>query len=297
MIPLRDNLNCRGDALLTYLLIGLNCFAFLIELMVPESAAGAFMYTWAVVPAKITAALASGEPILIAMAVVSIFSAMFLHGGIMHILGNMIFLQAFGRAVENRLGKVWFLLFYLAGGFAAWGFHYYTDPASKIPALGASGCIAAVLGGYLLFYPKAKFRTLLMIGPLPLLATIRAYWFLIIWFGSQLLPGIAGMISPASSGVAYWAHIGGFIAGIGMAALWATCFPESDVCYAPNNCVYNGLNISLWNPFRKERDRDFDGGHGSDTGSGINGASPESNETPANTDQTSAQADEKKENE
>lgn len=265
MIPLRDNLSCKGNAIATIILIAINCVAFGIELAVPEPATDTFFNTWAVVPAKISAALSSGDPALIGMAALTILTAMFLHGGLMHLIGNMIFLQAFGRAVENRLGTWRFVLFYLLGGFVAWVLHFLTAPNSLTPALGASGAIAAILGAYLLFYPKAKFRTLFMVGPLPLLVSIRAYWFLVIWFASQLLPGISGLINPASAGIAYWAHIGGFVAGVGLAALWATFYPVSNVCYSPDPCGKGDFSL-LWYPFKKAEPKSDDTGNDTPVG-------------------------------
>lgn len=237
MIPIRDNLSCKTFPLATLILLALNCVAFAIELMLPESAVEGFFMTYAVVPAKVSAAFASGDPTLIGMAILSIFTAMFLHGGWMHLIGNMVFLQAFGRAVEARLGSVKFVLFYLLGGFAAWGLHMFTDPMSPIPALGASGAIAAVLGGYLLFYPKAEFKAVAFAG-LPLLVVVRAYWLLPVWFLTQLNDGITNL-SATGGGVAYWAHIGGFLAGMILAGLWHMYRPQSSVCYVPISCECN----------------------------------------------------------
>lgn len=236
MIPLRDNLSCKVFPIVTLVLIALNCVAFAIELMLPESAIEAFFQTWAVVPGKVTDAFTSGNPALIAMALLSVLTAMFLHGGWAHILGNMIFLQAFGKAVEARLGTWRYIGFYLLGGFAAWGLHMLPDPLSRIPALGASGAIAAVLGAYLVFYPKAEFKTL-FITPLPILAVVRAYWLLLVWIIMQLVPGINELLDPSSGGgVAYWAHIGGFLFGVAAAGLFAWIKPVNSVCYTPLSC-------------------------------------------------------------
>lgn len=240
MIPLRDNLSCRTFPIATLVLIALNLVAFAIELMLPANAIGSFFQTWAVVPSKVTHAFASGDPSLIAMAMLSFLTASFLHGGWAHIIGNMVFLQAFGRAVEARFGVWRYVGFYLLGGGAAWGMHMFTETASRIPALGASGAIAAVLGAYLVFYPKAEFKTLFMMGFLPVLAVIRAYWLLVVWFALQLYSGIGGLMDPsAGAGVAYWAHIGGFLFGMVAAGLVAWLRPVSSVCYVPLSCACN----------------------------------------------------------
>ena len=236
MIPLKDNLSCKVFPWVTLALIALNCIAFGIELMVPNSGVEAFFSTWAVVPANISHAFASGSPALIGMAMLSVLTAMFLHGGWMHIFGNMVFLQAFGRAVEARLGSFKFALFYLVGGYAAWGLHMFIDPTSPVPALGASGAIAAVLGAYLVFYPKAKFKTLFF-APLPILAVVYAFWILPEWFLVQVMSGVGSVSGAEGGGVAYWAHIGGFLFGLIFAASWMLWKPFSEVCYTPISCA------------------------------------------------------------
>lgn len=237
MIPLRDNLSCKTFPYVTLTLLLLNCVAWAIELSLGASEVRPFMSTWAIVPGKVTEAFTSGDPAGMAMAVLSFFTAMFLHGSWMHLIGNMVFLQAFGKAVEARLGSFKFLLFYLLTGATAWLFHFITEPTSMTPALGASGAIAGVLGGYLLFWPKAQFRSLAFMGPVPVLITISAFWLLPAWFATQLIPGFSGLADPsAADGVAYWAHIGGFVGGFAGAALWQFIKPDSKVCYVPIKC-------------------------------------------------------------
>lgn len=236
MIPWKDNLSCRTFPIATIILIVINALAFAVELMVPADQMQSFFETWAVVPHKVSTAFASGDPGLMAMALLSICTAMFLHGGWAHLFGNMIFLQAFGRSVESRMGSVKYTLFYLLGGFAAWGMHMFTDPSSTTPALGASGAIAAVLGAYLVFFPKAEFKTLIMVGIIPVMAVISAWWLLLAWFGMQLISGVGGLQDAGGGGVAYWAHIGGFLAGVLIGAAWAMIRPQSDICYVQLNC-------------------------------------------------------------
>lgn len=237
MIPLKDNLSCKVFPIATLIIIALNCIAFAIELMVPEAQQQAFFMSWCVVPAKISASLASGDLIAIGMSFLTVLTAMFLHGGWAHLIGNMVFLQAYGRSAEARLGTLQFVGFYLLGGFAAWGLHMFIDPLSPVPALGASGAIAAVLGGYLIFFPKAEFKTLIIAGILPILAVIRAYWLLIVWFVTQLVSGVGGLVDPSEGGgVAYWAHIGGFLFGTLAAGIWMLMTPTNAACYEPMDC-------------------------------------------------------------
>ncbi len=140
-------------------------------------------------------------------------TSMFLHGGWMHLLGNALYLWVFGNNVEDSMGRARFLIFYLLCGLAAAGVQLLTDPASPVPMVGASGAIAGVLGAYLLLYPRVYVRMLFFVFVLP----IPAWAVLIFWFGTQLLSGMP-QLSPVdaevSDGVAYWAHIGGFLAGL-----------------------------------------------------------------------------------
>jgi membrane associated rhomboid family serine protease len=141
----------------------------------------------------------------------SVFEAMFLHGGWLHIAGNMLYLWIFGNNVEDRLGRLRYLVFYLAGGVAASALELAFGPNSAVPNLGASGAIAAVLGSYLVLFPRAQVRTLLF-GFIP--TTFRAEFVLGFWFLMQLFDGVGGLGSHANGGVAYWAHVGGFLFGV-----------------------------------------------------------------------------------
>jgi membrane associated rhomboid family serine protease len=143
-------------------------------------------------------------------------SSMFLHGSFLHILGNMVFLAIFGPTVEDRMGRLRFLLFYLLGGLVALGAQVLVEPGSSAPTLGASGAIAAVLGGYLLLYPRARVLTLILIVFFVTIVEIPAVFLLGFWFLEQLYLGAAGLASPVGSGegVAYFAHIGGFLFGL-----------------------------------------------------------------------------------
>lgn len=236
MIPLKDNLRCSTFPLVTLVLIALNCFAFFIELMVQGSgSADSFFGSYTMVPAKVVHAFASADPHLMVAATISIFTAMFLHGGWMHLIGNMCFLHAFGRGVEARLGRLNYLAFYLLSGIAAAGLHTFSDPSSMVPTLGASGAIAGVLGAYILMWPKAQVKGILL--PLPLVFTVSAFWFLLFWIAMQVFSVVSsiGQVG-VGDGVAYWAHVGGFIFGLVFAGAWKLWRPQTDVCYVPVDC-------------------------------------------------------------
>ena len=234
MFPLKDNLRCLAFAWVTVSLIVLNCGAYLWEMVQLGAGNSAALAKFLMVPGLVMAAIHGGDPTALKDAIVSVFGAMFMHGGLMHLIGNMVFLFTFGKAVENRLGKGWFLGFYLLSGIAAAAAQIGSNPASMTPMLGASGAIAGVLGAYLLLWPKADITG--YIFPV-FVVRIRAYWFLIAWFVMQLLPIFASSSSTSSGGgVAYWAHVGGFLAGIIMAGIARVIRPESDVCYVPSDC-------------------------------------------------------------
>jgi len=141
-----------------------------------------------------------------------LFTHMFLHASLMHIAGNMLFLWVFGDNLEDQLGHVGFALFYLAGGLAAAGLQIYFDPSSRVPMVGASGAIAGVMGGYLLLFPRARVDILVIFVVFFRIFTIPAWIVLGIWFGLQLLNGAGSDMT--GGGVAYWAHVGGFVAGL-----------------------------------------------------------------------------------
>jgi membrane associated rhomboid family serine protease len=154
----------------------------------------------------------------------TVFSSMFMHGGLLHIGGNMLFLWVFGNNVEDAMGPVKFIAFYLLGGIAAMGLQTAVDPNATIPSIGASGAVAAVLGGYLLLYPRAQVLTLIFLVVFFTFIQIPAMFFLVIWFGQQLLFGYLDYASPTGGGggVAYFAHIGGFLFGLLTVKLLAT---------------------------------------------------------------------------
>jgi membrane associated rhomboid family serine protease len=217
MIPLRDRNPTRRTPIVTFALIAA-CFAvFALELSISFSGGDAalerFFEVWGAVPARITAAMKAGD--WFSQPILGIFGSMFLHAGWLHILGNMLFLWIFGNNVEDRLGRIPFLLFYLVGGIAAALTQVWIDPTSDVALVGASGAIAAVLGVYIVLYPGARILALVFLGFFYQLLEIPALIVLGYWFVLQLISGFGALgAQTAESGVAFFAHIGGFVAGL-----------------------------------------------------------------------------------
>jgi membrane associated rhomboid family serine protease len=217
MIPLRDRNPTRNFPVVTVALIAI-CFAvFAYELSLTATGGDAalerFFLTWGAVPARITASVDSGN--VFSQATLGLVTSQFLHGGWIHILGNMLYLWIFGNNVEDRLGRVRFLLFYLVGGVIAGLTQLAIDPTSEQPLVGASGAIAAALGAYLILFPGARILTFLILGFFFQLIEVPALIILGFWFVLQLLNGAVSIGgSSAEGGVAFFAHIGGFVFGM-----------------------------------------------------------------------------------
>ena len=151
----------------------------------------------------------------------TVLTSMFLHGDWLHFVGNMWMLYLFGDNVEDRIGSVRYLVFYLVCGLAAEAAHIATDPTSPVPTLGASGAIAGVMGAYFLMFPTARVITLVPVFIIPFLFEIPAVFFLGLWFLTQLWSGTLSLVGPtAYGGIAWWAHIGGFVAGVALVYLF-----------------------------------------------------------------------------
>jgi membrane associated rhomboid family serine protease len=218
VIPLRDAIRPRRTSFVTLAIITL-CFAgFGAELVVEatggDTALEDFLLTWGFVPADFWAAVQAGD--WLSPPVLHIVSSMFLHGGWLHLLGNMLYLWIFANRLEDGIGHVPFLGLYLAGGAVAAMVHALVEPASDIPAIGASGAISAVLGAYLVLYPRARIQSLVFLGFFYQLVAIPSVLVLGFWFILQLIDGVAALNAAdvATGGVAVWAHIGGFVAGL-----------------------------------------------------------------------------------
>ena len=203
MIPLRDHNPSSRSPYLTYTLIGINVLVFLFMMSLGEGELEEFIRIFALVPAEVVKGLN----------IQALFTSMFLHGSIGHIFGNMMFLNIFGDNLEDRLGRIKYILFYLVAGLGASALQIFIDPASTIPNLGASGAIAGLMGGYLVLFPKHKVDILLPFGGFLSTATVPAYTMLFYWILAQFLYGFGGLFIAAQGGVAYFAHIGGFITG------------------------------------------------------------------------------------
>jgi membrane associated rhomboid family serine protease len=216
VIPLRDANPTRRAPIVTLSLIAA-CFAvFAVELSVTasggEAALDRFFVQWGVVPARVGQAIDAGD--WLSPAVRGVITHQFLHAGWLHILGNMLFLWIFGNNVEDRLGRLPFLLFYLAGGVFAALAQMLIAPASTVPLVGASGAIAATLGAYLVLYPRARILSLVFLGFFYQLLEVPAVIMLGFWFVLQLIDGVASLgATAAQGGVAFFAHIGGFVGG------------------------------------------------------------------------------------
>jgi len=216
VIPLRDANPTRRTPIVTVSLIVAAFVVFAYELGRLGSggmgALDAFAQEWGIVPAELTAAWTSGTNL--ANEAVTLVTSQFLHGGWLHILGNMLYLWIFGNNVEDRMGRFRFLLFYLTGGVVAGLTQVAIDPGSPVPTIGASGAIAATLGAYLVLHPRARITSLVFLGFFYQLIDVPALVVLAIWLLLQLIDGIASLgVTDASGGVAFFAHIGGFVFG------------------------------------------------------------------------------------
>ncbi|MSO20180.1 MAG: rhomboid family intramembrane serine protease [Acidobacteria bacterium] len=216
MIPLWDNVPRKRFPLVTLAVILVNCAVFLREIAVPAEQAGMVIQTFALIPAR-TAGYLVGEPGSFNTSILTLLTSMFMHGGWMHLIGNMWFLWIYGDNVEDRIGQGRYILLYLAGGLAGGAAHVYFQPDSTVPTLGASGAIAAVMGAYLITFPKAKILTLVPLLIFLVRWELPAYVILIYWLVLQTFSGVASLAAADSSmqgGVAWMAHVGGFLAGI-----------------------------------------------------------------------------------
>ena len=214
MIPVRDDLPTRETPVMNYLLILANVLVALWMLFMPESALEAFVNKYAMVPSHFADGVTMAD-------VLTIFTSMFMHAGLAHIAGNMLYLWIFGDNVEDRFGKFGYLVFYLAGGVVASLTHMVTNWGSDIPTVGASGAIAAVLGAYIVFYPASRIATFVPLGFFYKLTLVPAAVVLGLWFVYQLFESVLAFHGVDIGGVAVWAHIGGFVFGAAVAALAA----------------------------------------------------------------------------
>jgi len=213
MIPIRDEIPTRRVPIVNYALIALNILVYIFQSMLGSQEA-ALVYEFALIPVQLTNGVSLGD-------VTDIFTSMFMHAGLAHIGGNMLYLWIFGDNIEDRMGRGRYLMFYLIGGLVASLTHIITNPYSQIPTVGASGAIAAVLGAYLVLYPQSRVLTLVPLGFFIRMTMLPAVVVLGLWFVLHFFSGIMSMGGPDVGGVAFWAHIGGFVAGVVLAKLFA----------------------------------------------------------------------------
>lgn len=208
MIPLKDEIKARRVPVVNYLLILVNVGVFIYQYL-NAAKMDAIVAQYAMVPANLTAALNRDT-------LKTVVTSMFMHAGWLHLFGNMLYLWIFGDNVEDRLGHLAYLNFYLAGGFVAAAAHVLFNPHSTAPTVGASGAIGAVLGAYLVFYPRARIYTFIPIGFWARLRLVPAVVVLGLWFVLQLFSGFASLDARGADvgGTAFWAHIGGFLFGL-----------------------------------------------------------------------------------
>lgn len=213
MLPLKDDIPSRRFPLVTYGIIAVNVVIFMFEATMGSEQLQAFFQLVAVIPAEYTAFL-RGEPVPLLKLLVAPFASMFLHGGWMHLFGNMWFLYLFGDNVEDAMGHFRFLVFYLLSGLAATAAHIFVNPLSPIPIVGASGAISGVVGAYFLMFPTARVLTLVPVFFFFDIVLLPAVVFIGLWFLFQFWSGLLSLAVPHMGGVAWWAHIGGFVAGL-----------------------------------------------------------------------------------
>lgn len=211
MIPLHDDNPVRITPCVTWGLIAACVLVFFWQASLGPRASQAVAYSLGLVPAVLTGRVALPPELSLVVPAATIFTSMFLHGGFLHLAGNMLYLWIFGNNVEEALGHGRYLVFYLVCGTVAALGQTLQNPASEVPMIGASGAISGVLGAYLLLFPHARVLVLLPLGFLMYMVRIPAGWVLGLWFGLQLL---SSSLSGSEAGVAFFAHIGGFIAGL-----------------------------------------------------------------------------------
>jgi membrane associated rhomboid family serine protease len=214
MFPLYDTVRSRTFPVINLMLILMNVLAFLYEIQMGPSTLKEFIFEWGLIPARLLSDSSSAWK--------TIFTSMFLHGGWFHIINNMWVLFIFGDNVEARLGGIRYLIFYLLSGVAAVLLQTYILPFSATPMIGASGAVAGVLGAYLILFPHSRIASLVPILFIFTIIEIPAVIFLLFWFGSQLYSGLFAIQGSNGSGIAWWAHIGGFLFGIIMVFFFRT---------------------------------------------------------------------------
>lgn len=216
MFPLRDDNPVSITPVINWLLIFVNVVIFMYQVSLGPRDMQIFVYQYGAIPAVITGEQRLPDALAAVPPMASTFTSMFLHGSWMHLIGNMWFLWIFGNNIEEAMGPLRYLVFYLLSGISASFAHVLFNPASAIPSIGASGAIAGVMGAYVMLYPRAHVLTLIFLGFFIRLIYLPAGLILGFWFLLQVLSGSMGSVSGGqdSGGIAFWAHAGGFVAGV-----------------------------------------------------------------------------------
>lgn len=237
MFPLQTSIPVRHVPVVTWLLVGINCLVFFLEVSLPEEARRQMVYLFGIVPARYTHpdwATQVGFPI---DSYWPYLTSMFLHGGWLHLIGNMWTLVVFGRNMEDEMGSPRYFIFYLLCGIASGVVHTVVNADSIVPAIGASGAIAGVMGAYLVRFPHSRVVVMIPILFFPFFFDFLAVFYLGYWFLLQLFSGMFAVTSAyGDSGIAFWAHIGGFLAGMALLPLFHAARPRRRPCQPDEDC-------------------------------------------------------------
>ena len=232
MFPYHDENETRRTPIVTYLIIAVNVLVWIvIQGAGTMLALARSVCELGLIPGELTGMLRPGTPFpmgegLVCLTdpgrqVTNVITSMFLHGSWLHLLGNMWFMWLFGNNIEDSMGRVRFVVFYLVCGVAAALAQVFASPASAIPMVGASGAISGVMGAYLVLYPRVRVFAVVPIGFIPLSIALPAWTMLLYWVGIQIVSGLSGLLAEERGGVAFWAHVGGFVAGLVLVKLFA----------------------------------------------------------------------------
>jgi membrane associated rhomboid family serine protease len=228
MIPLRDNVSHRRLTAVNVALIAANVAVFVWESHLGARADDAIV-SLGLVPARVAPSLARG---IVPWSAFTLVTSLFIHGGLLHLAGNLLYLYIFGAAVEERLGHARYFWFYLAAGIAAGLATIWMAPQSNLPVIGASGAIAGVLGAYFIFYPGSRILTVLPLLIFVEIVNVPAVLYLLLWFAAQLYGGFeARALAGMAGGVAWWAHVGGFLFGVAIAPIVAPRKSRGKFCH------------------------------------------------------------------